>query len=122
MVSTAVVGHTGFLLPAGGWLCMWVPPEEEDAVVSWLAWVGPHVLAVTAIYTSIWPIRQVLPRGPPYPKEQGWSCCPGPEKTSKRVFYLYYTIDRWLAGVVGLWRPCNGQKSCGREGDRKSVV
>lgn len=53
MVSAAVVGHTGFLLLAGGWLCMWVPPEEEDAVVSWLAWVGLHVLAVTAIYTGI---------------------------------------------------------------------
>lgn len=35
MVSAAAVGHTGLLLPAGGWLCMWVPPEEEDdAVVS----------------------------------------------------------------------------------------
>lgn len=41
--------------------------------------------------------------GPPYPKEQGWSCCPGPENTFKRVFYLYYNIRYvvgWSCGVL----------------------
>jgi len=57
-------GYAGLPLLAGGWLCMSVPPEEEDAVVSqtgtgWAACPGRPLSRQQAQG------RGALPRGPP---------------------------------------------------------
>lgn len=58
-----ISGYTGLPLLPGGWLCMSVPPKEEDAVVSQPDRAGRHVLAGTVQAASM--RRGALPRGGP---------------------------------------------------------
>ncbi|ELK03525.1 Pyruvate kinase isozyme M1 [Pteropus alecto] len=50
---SAISGYTGLPLLFRGWLCMSVPPKEEDAIVSQTDVAGLHVLAGTVQMASM---------------------------------------------------------------------